>query len=255
MISTMPVKLRRLLTGLAVAAFWLGVWAVLSALVGQELLLPSPWLVTSTLWRLMGSADFWLAVGMSLLRVLTGFTAAVVAGTLLAVLTTRFQLLHTVFSPVLDVIRAAPVASFIIMAYVWIREGLLPAFIAFLMVVPLVWANVRQGILTTDPKLLEMAQVFRLGHWRTLQTVRMPSVRPYLEAALTTGFGFAWKSGIAAEVICWPDLSIGQHMHSAKAYLETAEVIAWTVVVVALSVLLERLLLWVMRRKSGEVKS
>ncbi|MBQ8683667.1 MAG: ABC transporter permease subunit [Clostridia bacterium] len=248
----MSGKVRRLLIGLGVAVFWLAVWAVAAVAIGQELLLPTPWLVAATLWRLVLEADFWLTVGMSLLRVVGGFATAMVVGSLLAVLTTRFRVVHTLFSPLLHVVRAAPVASFIIMAYVWIKVGILPAFIAFLMVVPLVWENVRQGILHTDPKLLEMAHVFRLGRYRTLLSVRFPSVRPYLVAALTTGFGFAWKSGIAAEVICQPKMSIGQNMYAAKAYLETAEVIAWTVVVVLLSMVLERLLLRLFKRQEGK---
>ncbi|MBQ9859911.1 MAG: ABC transporter permease subunit [Clostridia bacterium] len=250
----MRAKLRRPVVGIGVAAFWLCLWLLCSLWVGQELLLPTPILVAQTLWRLMGTTAFWVSVGLSLLRVLGGFAAAVVAGILLAMLTTRFRTVHALLSPVLHVIQAAPVASFIIMAYVWIQVGILPAFIAFLMVVPLVWSNVRQGILNTDPKLLEMASVFRLGRRRTMRYVRFPSVRPYLEAALTAGFGFAWKSGIAAEVICQPDWSIGQNMYAAKAYLETAEVIAWTVVVVLLSVLLERLLLRLFGRKKQEVR-
>lgn len=240
---------RKVAVGAAVAVFWLLVWALAAHLIGQELLLPTPWLVATTLGRLMADVSFWVAVGMSLLRVLIGFGAAVVVGVLLAMLTTRFMLLDRLFSPVLSVVRAAPVASFIILAYVWLRAGILPAFIAFLMVVPLVWENVRQGIVNTDRNLLEMAQVFRLSRGRRWRSVWVPSVRPYLESALTTGFGFAWKSGIAAEVICWPDHSIGQNMHNAKAYLETPEVIAWTVVVVVLSVVLEHLLRRLVRKE------
>ena len=249
----MSSKLRRLPVIGAVALFWLGVWALCSYLIGQELLLPTPWLTVTTLVRMMGQTDFWVAVGMSLLRVLGGFTAAVAVGVLLAVLTTRFSLVHAVLAPILHIVRAAPVASFIILAYVWLRAGLLPAFIAFLMVVPLVWENVRQGILQTDQKLLEMGQVFRMSRGTRLRRIWIPSVKPYFESAMTTGFGFAWKSGIAAEVICWPDRSIGQNMHAAKAYLETAEVIAWTVVVVVLSVVLERLLRHLMGRKGVRV--
>ncbi|MBR5524438.1 MAG: ABC transporter permease subunit [Clostridia bacterium] len=249
----MSSKLRRLPVIGAVGLFWLGVWALCSYLIGQELLLPTPWLTVTTLVRMMGQTDFWVAVGMSLLRVLGGFTAAVAVGVLLAVLTTRFSLVHAVLAPILHIVRAAPVASFIILAYVWLRAGLLPAFIAFLMVVPLVWENVRQGILQTDQKLLEMGQVFRMSRSTRLCRIWIPSVKPYFESAMTTGFGFAWKSGIAAEVICWPDRSIGQNMHAAKAYLETAEVIAWTVVVVVLSVVLERLLRHLMGRKGVRV--
>ncbi len=244
---------RRLLTVTAAALFWLVVWSVCSYLIGQELLLPAPWLVAATLWRMMGQGAFWIAVAMSLLRVLGGFLCAVIVGVLLAILTTRYTLLHTVLAPVLHIVRAAPVASFIILAYVWLSAGLLPAFIAFLMVVPLVWENVRQGIGQTDRRLLEMAQVFRFSTGRRIKAIWIPSVKPYFEAAVTTGFGFAWKSGIAAEVICWPDRSIGQNMHNAKAYLETPEVIAWTVVVVVLSVVLEALLKRLMGKRRASV--
>ena len=245
---TMRPNWKKAGVGVLVAVFWIGVWQLLSLLVGQELLLPSPMQVLARLWELMGTADFWKAAGWSLGRVVLGFAAAVAAGCVLAVLTARFAVLRTLFAPLLHIVRAAPVASFIILALVWIRTGFLPAFISFLMVLPMVWANVEQGIRQTDRGLLEMAKVYRLGGWKTFWRVRVPSVMPYFLAACTTGLGFAWKSGIAAEVICRPSDSVGNYLQEAKLYLETPSVFAWTVTVVALSVLLEQALLAVARR-------
>lgn len=145
-----------------------------------------------------------------------------IVGCAVAVLTVRFPLPRALLSPLLRVIRAAPVASFIILALVWIRTDRLPAFIAFLMVVPVVWANVERGIRETDERLLEMAAVFRMSWWKTLLRVRIPSVMPYFLTACTTGLGFAWKSGIAAEVICRPAASIGRQLQDAKTYLGNA---------------------------------
>ncbi len=247
----MPVKLRRAGTVLAVSAFWLGVWALAGAWIGQELLLPSPAAVVRTLWHLWGTGSFWVDVAMSLVRVLTGFIGAVVGGALLAVLTTRFAVARHLLAPLLHVVRAAPVASFILLAYFWIRLQWLPAFIAFLMVLPLMWANICQGIGQTDGRLLEMARVFRFGRWKTLREIYIPSVHPYFQAACTTGLGFAWKSGIAAEVICSPAFSVGKEMLSAKSYLETAEVFAWTVTVVLLSVCMEKGIQALVNRRKG----
>ena len=249
--STMQAKGKKILTYIGVAAFWLVVWELFARAISQEILLPSVAAVAGTLVRLWGTRAFWLSVGASLLRVLMGFCAAVAAGSVLAVLTCRVKLLHTLFSPLLHIVRAAPVASFIILAYFWIETDQLPAFIAFLMVVPMVWANVSQGIRQTNGKLLEMARVYRLGFGKTLRHIWVPSVKPYFMAACTTGLGFAWKSGIAAEVICSPDRAIGTELRNAKAYLETPEVFAWTVTVVVLSVLLERVLLWLVHRKKN----
>ena len=239
---------KAILRGLGAALFWVAFWQLMSLAVGQELLLPSPGAVAAALARLLAAPLFWRSVGLSLLRVTAGFSAAVAGGCLCAVLTIRFRLADALLSPVLRIVRAAPVASFIILALVWIRTDILPAFIAFLMVVPVVWGNVEKGIRNTDRSLLEMARVFRFGRMRTLLRVRIPSVMPYFMAACTTGLGFAWKSGIAAEVICRPALSIGRQLQDAKTYLLTPEVFAWTAVVVVLSILLEKLLLSAARR-------
>ena len=245
----MSNKTRKILTQLAVALFWLLVWEVLARLVGEVLLLPSPRMVAQALGRLAVTAAFWQTVGSSLLRIALGYGAAVILGALLAVLTSRFSLLRAVFSPLLHLMRTVPVASFIILAYLWIRLQLLPGFIAGLMVLPLVWQNVSSGIEQTDRRLLEMAQVYRLGRMGALRHIWMPSVEPYFRAACVTGLGFAWKSGIAAEVICSPRMAIGTELKTAKVDLETPEVFAWTVMVVLLSVLLERVLLLALGRK------
>ncbi len=244
--SDLPYK--RILTGLAAAAFWLAVWQGIAMLVAQELLVPAPLVVLKTLFRLLSSPLFWQATGFSLLRVVSGFLAALVVGCAAALLTTRFSIARILLSPLLKIIRAAPVASFIILALVWVQTNWLPGFIAFLMVVPVVWNNLENGIRSIDGNLLEMAKVFHMGWIKTLIRVRIPAVMPYFLAACTTGLGFAWKSGIAAEIICRPALSIGRQLQDAKVYLETAEVFAWTAVAVALSILLEKGLLFLARR-------
>lgn len=242
--------LRRLGVGAAVALFWVAVWWLAALRVQQEILLPTPPVVWHTLLRLMRTAAFWQAVGTSLLRIGAGFISALVVGTLLAVLTTRFRLVHVLFSPLLHLVRAAPVASFIILTLVWIATNTVPVFISFLMVLPIVWINVAEGLRRIDPQLHEVAAVYGLRRWRTLRTLTVPSVAPFFLTACMNGLGFAWKSGVAAEVICRPALSIGRELQGAKLHLETAEVFAWTAVVVVLSMVLERLLLYVSRALS-----
>lgn len=246
-------KIAKALSVPAVILFWLGIWHLVCAIANTHLLmpLPYPWDVAVSLWSLLGRGTFWADIGMSLLRILIGFVAAAVGGVVLAVLTTRFRLVHTLLAPVLSVMRAVPVASFIFLAFLWIAADVMPAFIAFLMVLPLVWENVRQGILRTDRNLLEMAQVFCISRKSRLRNIWLPSIRPYMQAALTTGFGFAWKSGVAAEIICTTGRSIGAQISAAKSSLEYAEVFACTVVVVLLSVALEWLVCRVFRK--GEV--
>ena len=239
----MSAKLRKTLRTLAVVLFWLLIWQLAAALVGQELLLPSPLRVARELLRLAGGAEFWLTVAQSIRRVLTGIASAVLLGILLALLTHKSALLRALLSPVMTLVKSTPVASFIILALVWLGRDVVPPVIAALMVLPVVWANVSQGLDGIDPQLLELAQVCRLPRGRVFRRITLPSVLPHLRAALCSALGLGWKAGVAAEILTVPARSIGKRIYEAKIYLETTELFAWTAAVVLLSLIIEGLLL------------
>ena len=239
----MSAALRKTLRTLAVVLFWLLAWQLAAALAGQELLLPSPLRVARELIRLAGGAEFWLTVAQSIRRVLTGIASAVLLGILLALLTHKSAVLRALLSPVMTLVKSTPVASFIILALVWLGRDVVPPVIAALMVLPVVWANVSQGLDGIDPQLLELAQVCRLPRGRVFRRITLPSVLPHLRAALCSALGLGWKAGVAAEILTVPARSIGKRIYEAKIYLETTELFAWTAAVVLLSLAIEGLLL------------
>ncbi len=241
-------RLKKILTVILVAAIWLTVWQLLYMLIGKRLLFASPLQAFGRLAALAATGAFWRSIGLSLLRITAGFLAGSLAAVPIAVLTARSRFAYALLSPALAVVKATPVASFIVLALVWIKSANLSIFISFLMVLPMVWASVHQGIVSTERELLEMAQVFGFGAGKRLRLIYFPSVRPYLISALTAAIGFAWKAGIAAEVLAYPRNSIGFAIYSAKAQLETADLFAWTFVVVLLSILIEKLFVSLIRR-------
>lgn len=226
---------------LGAVAIWLLLWQLASMAVGLPLLLPSPLAVLLRLGQLCTGADFWLTVASSLLRILLGFLLGVLFGTALAGLCWRFRLIDVLARPLLGVLKSTPVASFIILALVWVKTTWLATVISFIMVLPLIYANVREGIDSADRQLLEMAQVFRLSRRKTFRYCYLPAILPFFLSAVSSALGFAWKSGIAAEVLGRPARAIGSQIYDSKIYLETPDLFAWTLVVILLSVLLERL--------------
>lgn len=226
---------------LGAVAIWLLLWQLASMAVGLPLLLPSPLAVLLRLGQLCTGADFWLTVASSLLRILLGFLLGVLFGTALAGLCWRFRLIDALARPLLGVLKSTPVASFIILALVWVKTTWLATVISFIMVLPLIYANVREGIDSADRQLLEMAQVFRLSRRKTFRYCYLPAILPFFLSAVSSALGFAWKSGIAAEVLGRPARAIGSQIYDSKIYLETPDLFAWTLVVILLSVLLERL--------------
>lgn len=230
------------------AVFWLAIWQGIYFIVKQEILIVSPVRVLQRLVELSQDGSFWLTALNSMVHTLSGFLLGIVAGVVLAVLTSSSRIMYDVFYPAISVIKATPVASFIILALVWVQSAQVPDFSAFLMVLPIVWGNVSNGIAKTDPKLLQMAHSYGFGAARTVQRVYIPSIMPYFIAACTTGMGLAWKAGIAAEVLANTELSIGGQIYNSKIYIETADLFAWTTVVIVMSVLLERLMVAIMKK-------
>ena len=251
----MKALLRKLLPAAGAGLFWLAVWSLLAALVGKELLLPSPGQVLRCLVQLAAGAEFWRTVFRSIFRVLSGILAATVLGVLLAALTERSRVCRLLLAPLMTVVKSTPVASFIILALIWLGRDILPVVITGLMVLPVVWANVSAGIAGQEGKLLEMAAVYRMSRWGILRHITVPSVLPHFRAALSSALGLGWRAGIAAEVLTVPQLSIGKRIFEAKLYLETTELFAWTLTVILLSLLIERVLLRLVRaepRRGGE---
>ncbi|MEG1879203.1 MAG: ABC transporter permease subunit [Pseudoflavonifractor sp.] len=207
--------------------------------MGKDLLLPTPLAVMQTLLQLVVTPGFWQTAGVSLVRIFTGFLGGTLLGALFAALTCSFSWADLLLSPAIRVIRATPVASFILLVLLWVKTGLVPGVCAGLMVLPVVWGNVCKGISLVDPQLLELARAYRFGRWKTLALVYIPSVLPQFAGGCATGLGLAWKAGVAAEVLCLPQTAIGLQIFNAKRYLETPALFAWTAVVILLSFLLE----------------
>jgi len=255
MIRSTSLPKNKVLRFLLPPVFWLGVWQFAALYVGKEILLPSPLSVFTTLKALVVTQVFWQTALLSLLRIFAGFWCGALMGTLVAVLTFAVPVADQILSPAVRVIRATPVVSFIILVLLWIGAGLVPGFISALMVLPVLWENVRGGLAGTDPLLLELAQAYRFSPFKTARLIYYPSVRPSFNVGCRTGMGLAWKAGVAAEVLCQPNLAIGSRVYYSKITLDSPALFAWTAVVILLSFLLEWAISVLFRRLEGRAHS
>jgi len=246
MISTTSNKNR--IEKIASVVFALSIWQVSAMLIGESLLLVTPVAVVKRLFSLFTEADFFTSIGYSFLRIVSGFLIGLTVGSLMAAVAGKVRFAEIMFRPFISTIKSVPVASFIILCLIWLSMGTLSSFISFLMVLPIIYSNVLQGIKSTDKKLLEMAEVFHVGLFRRIIFIYLPQLKPYLISACSVAMGLAWKSGIAAEVIGVSNGSIGEKLYEAKIYYTTADLFAWTVVIVVLSIGFEKLFLYVIKK-------
>jgi NitT/TauT family transport system permease protein len=232
---------------IAAVCFWLLVWEVLDLVIHEDILLASPFAVFVTLLGLIRTLDFWHTIFFSFGRIVLGFVLAITTGTILAVLSYLSVVIKELISPLIKIMKSIPVASFIILALVWIRATNVSVLISFLMVLPVIYLNVWQGLNAADEKLLQMAAVFHIGRIKKIKAIYIPTVIPYFVSAISIGLGFCWKSGIAAEIIGYPSGSIGLRLYEAKLNLMTKELLAWTVVIVIISILFEKAVMWLIK--------
>lgn len=220
--------------------FWICIWQIVCFFVQNNLLLPSPIEVIRRLGALIMYTKFWGTIANSFLRILTGFFIGASVGVIAAIASWKLPILKIILHPAMVIVKSTPLASFIILALVWIKTSRLSIFISFLMVFPILYGNVLQGIESVSKELLEMAYVYKLSRWKKFKFIYIPAILPAFLSAITTGIGFAWKSGIAAEVLASPHMTIGKAIYESKIYLEITDLFAWTLTVILLSMILER---------------
>ena len=241
-------EVRNRLLKVAAVIVALLVWQAAALFINQRILLVSPVEVAAELLYQVVRTDFWLTVWFSLRRIFIGFFLALAAGVLLAAVSYRFKVFKVMIRPYISVVKSAPVASIIILILIFMSSRNLSVFVSFLIVLPVIYANTLEGLSHTDRKLIEMADVFHAGMLKRVRYIYMPQLRPYLISACTAAIGMSWKSGTAAEVIGIPKGSIGERLYEAKIYLSSRELFAWTTVIILLSLAVEKLVIWLIRK-------
>ena len=227
---------------------WLLIWEIASRLLNQGILLVSPILTAKRLFELTREWEFFQTILYSMLQIILGFLYATIVGIILAIWGNSSRRVEEFLQPLFAVMKAIPVASFIILCLVFLSSRKLSIFIVFLMVLPIMYTNVLQGIQSVDKNLIEMAQVFEVSLSRRIRYLYVPAVWPFFYTACKVGIGFSFKSGIAAEVIGIPDGTIGEKLYESKIYLDTPDLFAWTIVIVVISILFEKIFIHVLEK-------
>ncbi|WP_368490455.1 ABC transporter permease [Clostridium sp. BJN0013] len=230
----------KIIKKIGILIFWILIWHVCSVFINEELLLPSPFQVLKSLVLLMGKFYFWKSVLSSVIRVIIGILLSVLIGIVLGLTAGLNKFVEELLEPLIVTVKATPVISIIIIALVWFNSSNVVIFTAILICFPIVYTNVLQGIKSIDKSLIQMANVFKVKRKYVLKDIYLPSIKNYIVSGILMCMGIGWKVSVASEVLSIPRYSIGLNLLSAKTTLETAELFAWTIVVVILSFMFEK---------------
>lgn len=225
----------------------LAVWQAVAMLIDSELILVTPIEVIKRLFTVWREPGFFASIAFTSSKIILGFLAAFFIGIGLGALAGRFRVAEILLWPWMLTVKSVPIASFVLIILLFVSSADISVFISFLIVLPIIYTNVLSAIKSTDSKLLEAAKLFGTPAKYRLLYIRLPQIKPYLISASSVGCGLAFKAGVAAELIGIPTGSIGEALYNAKIYLNSADLFAWTVIIILMSVLFEKLFIFLLR--------
>ena len=231
----------------AVAAFWLAAWMLVAALVAQPLILPGPGVVALALLRLVCDGGTWVILAGSGARILGGLALAAVCGGVLAGISSRLRAFARLVAPALSFVKATPVACVVVLLLIWLGSARVSIAAVFLMALPGVYFSLAEGLAQVNKPLEQMFRLHGVRGWRLFCAHTWREVLPFVLSCARAVIGMSWKAGVAAELIGMAVGTVGERIYQAKLLIETADLLAWTVLVVVASWACERVLVWLLR--------
>ncbi|SNS17069.1 NitT/TauT family transport system permease protein [Anaerovirgula multivorans] len=217
-------------------------WKVLSIVVDKEILVPSPEGTLIEIIRIIQSPNFVLSVTNTLIRALSGFMIALAAGIFLGMLGGFFKPMYYLLRPLVLINKAVPTMAMILLALIWLESEKAPILVGFVVIFPVIYENVVEGIRNVDEKLVEMMKIYEIGKLDRLKDLYIPSIKSYLYGGMIAAMGLNLKIIIAAEVLSQPKISMGTSFQIEKANLNTAGVFAWSLITIVIAGVLEQTL-------------
>ena len=226
-----------------VALWWIG------SLCYGSFILPSPWEACAALWRLLREGEALRAAWITAARALAGFAIAAVLGSGIGIAAGLRPNLARALQPVCSMLLGIPPIAWIVLAMLWFgTTGLTPVFTVVVTALPVSFAVAVEGARTSDPGLEDMARSFGAPRAMLLWDVRLPHILSYLLPGWITALGLSWKVTVMAELLASAD-GIGARMAVARVNLDTADALAWVLLLLIMLLAVELLILEPLRRR------
>jgi NitT/TauT family transport system permease protein len=232
----------------------IAIWQFAAWKINKEYILPSPYATLKELFAILSSVKSLTDIAITLCRMAATFCVSIIAGSLLAVTSYRLDIFERFISPFMTVVKSVPTMGVILLSLIWFGSEGTVLFVCSLIVTPLIYSNIYFGLKSVDRKLLEMGSLFRFGVWKNIWHIYLPSLKPFINSAITSGISLNMKVLIAAEVLGQPERAVGTNLFNAKAVINTPGIFAWSIIVILLSYAAEKNIMSIKNKKGGSMK-
>ena len=223
---------------LALLTAIVGIWWLFSLRI-PHYILPGPPRVYEAFMLILNNGDLWKNLAITLERVTIGFVLAAVISVPLGIMLGAIRWLGEFFEPVLPVLNTVSSAIWAIFAIIWFGiSNATTIFVVFMTAMPLIITNVWQGTKSVNADFIELAQTLRMPRWKVMTKIYLPTIMPYFFSGARLAFGFGWRVSLVAETL-GASSGVGYRLRQAADLIQTDQVFAWTITMIAMMALLE----------------
>ncbi len=220
---------------LALILLWQLVYMLLDTLYqNADILISSPYDTFVRFMKSMGEYSFWRAIFNTVLRGLSALILSIAFGSVLGLAMGFRKPVRQFFTPYIKLLQAVPPVSWIILAIIWLDNDIVPVFVMCVGLIPIMSINTTEGVMNIDPKIIEMANLYKLPK-KTKLNIYIGSILPYMFSGISIIFGQAWKLAAISEVLSNPRFGIGSELKWSLSNLQITDTIVWTVVIIIIS--------------------
>lgn len=217
-------------------------WIIVSRIVDNEVIFPTIKSTITSLIDIIRGPYFFNVIRYSLIRTLVGFTISLILAILIGVLASVFKVILYIMLPIVNFLSSVPTMAIIILALIWLDNEVVPLFVGFIMVFPILYESVLKGIGNVDKNIIEMAELYKVDRIHVIKDIYIPNILYSLNSVFSSTLGLNLKMVIAGEALSQPNYGIGSSLQLEKTYLNTPAVFAWIIIILLFSKFLEGLL-------------
>lgn len=233
--------------GLAGLLLLLGLWEWGHRVYGS-LVLPGLGETATTLWRMIAAGVVGPALALTAANAVTGWLIGMVVGILAGALAGLRDEVRFTLQPVAVILLGIPAIAWVVLALLWFGGRWAVIFTVAVATGPIVFAAAAEGARSLDGELARMARAFRAPLSAMALDVYGPHMLSHLFPALATTLAMSWKVSVMAELLSGSG-GIGDGIATARVRMDTAETMAWVVVVVCVLIVVDLLLLHPLQRR------
>lgn len=222
------------------AFFCLILWETFAQGLKAPLIIPPIKEILSALFVIIKTPETYIFILSSLIRILITLAIDSFIAFLLGIASGLNKNVEAFLSAPENILKSSPTISVLLLALIWFKSNMTPIFVTSLIVLPLLYRNIVDGVKNIDKGLIEMSYDFNIPFGKRLKSLYLPCIRPFLKNGYILSTGFTVKVVIMAEVLSQPKYGIGSAFQTAKIQIETASIFAWTGIAVLLAAFLQK---------------